>query len=49
MRYLVEAGVEEDRLQAQGFGEEQPISKIDSENRRVEFVILRGRMPGAAP
>ncbi len=42
MAYLVKSGIDEGRLEAQGFGETQPISEIHDENRRVEFVILRG-------
>ncbi len=43
--YLIEAGVERDRLEAKGFGESQPIADNRSEegkarNRRVEFRIL---------
>ena len=45
--YLATAGVEEARMEAQGFGETQPISDIDDENRRVDFVILKGKAPGA--
>jgi OmpA-OmpF porin, OOP family len=44
--YLIGAGVEEERLEAVGFGESRPISKIDQENRRVDFVIVSGRLPG---
>jgi len=44
-RYLIGAGVEPERLEAQGFGEERPIDTNDTpegrqNNRRVEFVIL---------
>lgn len=43
--FLVEQGVEPNRLQAVGFGEERPIADNDDEdgreqNRRVEFNIL---------
>ncbi|MEO0604772.1 MAG: OmpA family protein [Myxococcota bacterium] len=47
VRYLVDVGVEPERLESVGFGESRPISDNDRENRRVEFVILRGRVPGA--
>lgn len=47
VRYLVDVGVEPERLESVGFGESQPISDRDRENRRVEFVILKGRVPGA--
>jgi outer membrane protein OmpA-like peptidoglycan-associated protein len=43
-KYLVIEGVEESRLQARGFGPDQPIASNDTEkgraaNRRVEFII----------
>lgn len=46
MRWLVENGVDERRLEARGFGPRQPIDSNDTEagrrmNRRVEFTILR--------
>ncbi|MBX2799967.1 MAG: OmpA family protein [Myxococcales bacterium] len=48
MNYLVESGeVDPARLETEGYGEERPVSKVDRENRRVEFVIVRGRVPGA--
>lgn len=45
MRFLTQAGVSPDRLQAQGFGETQPIESNRTRagraaNRRVEFVII---------
>ncbi len=45
MRFLVQAGVSPDRLQAQGFGETQPIESNSTRagraaNRRVEFIIV---------
>ena len=45
MRFLIEAGVSPDRLQALGFGETQPIEsnltrRGRAANRRVEFVIV---------
>jgi outer membrane protein OmpA-like peptidoglycan-associated protein len=46
--YLAQAGVEPGRLEAVGYGESRPISKLDEENRRVAFVIVKGRLPGAA-
>ncbi len=44
--YLIEKGVEADRLQSHGYGETKPVCPQHSEacwskNRRVEFVILR--------
>jgi outer membrane protein OmpA-like peptidoglycan-associated protein len=44
--YLIEHGVEADRLQAHGYGETKPVCPQHNEgcwskNRRVEFVILR--------
>ncbi len=44
--YLVEHGVEADRLQSHGYGETKPVCPSHNEacwskNRRVEFVILR--------
>ncbi len=44
-RYLVERGVEPERLVAEGYGEEQPIDTNETaagraRNRRVEFVIV---------
>jgi outer membrane protein OmpA-like peptidoglycan-associated protein len=44
--FLVEAGVEEKRLTAVGYGEDKPIADNDSDegkerNRRVEFNILK--------
>ncbi|MEO0811377.1 MAG: OmpA family protein [Myxococcota bacterium] len=44
-RYLVERGVEPERLVAEGYGEEQPIDTNETAagrriNRRVEFVIV---------
>jgi len=40
-KLLVKSGISEDRIITQGFGEENPISKKHSENRRVEFTILK--------
>jgi len=45
-QYLIEHGVESDRLQSHGYGETKPICPQHNEscwskNRRVEFVILR--------
>jgi OOP family OmpA-OmpF porin len=44
-KFLVEAGVDEARMEAVGYGEEQPISENDTaegkeRNRRVEFNII---------
>lgn len=44
--YLVEKGVEAERLEAQGWGEEKPIGSNDTDegkaaNRRVEFLIVK--------
>ncbi len=45
-RYLVEKGVEESRLESQGYGETQPVDRRSNEaawakNRRVAFLILK--------
>jgi outer membrane protein OmpA-like peptidoglycan-associated protein len=45
MAFLVDAGIDKDRMEAVGYGEEKPISDNDTEdgkekNRRVEFNIL---------
>jgi OOP family OmpA-OmpF porin len=47
MKFLVKTGVAADRLEALGFGEEQPKATNDTKdgraiNRRVEFVITGG-------
>ncbi len=44
--YLSEKGIEESRLQSQGYGETQPVDRRHTEeawakNRRVEFLILK--------
>ena len=46
LKYLVDKGVEEKRLTAQGYGETQPIDRRHNEaawakNRRVAFLILK--------
>jgi len=46
VKYLVDKGIDGKRLEAQGYGETQPIAKSHTEkawatNRRVEFLILR--------
>jgi flagellar motor protein MotB len=43
----VSAGVDAERLESAGFGESQPVSEDDAQNRRVEFVIVKGRVEGA--
>jgi OOP family OmpA-OmpF porin len=45
MEYLVKAGVDRDRLESKGFGNEQPLASNDTDegrekNRRVEFTIV---------
>jgi outer membrane protein OmpA-like peptidoglycan-associated protein len=45
-KYLVDQGIDENRLTSQGYGETQPIDKKHNEkayakNRRVEFLILK--------
>ncbi|MDQ3299011.1 MAG: OmpA family protein [Myxococcota bacterium] len=45
-KYLVDKGVEENRLESQGYGETQPIDRKSNEaawakNRRVAFLILK--------
>lgn len=42
--YLVRQGVDADRLEAQGYGESRPISDNLDENRRVDFVIVHGKL-----
>jgi outer membrane protein OmpA-like peptidoglycan-associated protein len=47
MKYLVNAGIESDRLTAKGFGESTPIADNKKragreKNRRVEFKIVSG-------
>lgn len=47
MKYLIEAGVDAERLQSKGYGEESPIADNDTDegkerNRRVEFKIIGG-------
>ncbi|MBE7453379.1 MAG: OmpA family protein [Kofleriaceae bacterium] len=46
VKYLVDKGIEQRRLQGQGYGETQPIDRKSNEaawakNRRVEFLILK--------
>jgi hypothetical protein len=46
MKYLVKRGVDQDRLSAHGFGEDQPVAenktaKGRAANRRVEFMATR--------
>jgi outer membrane protein OmpA-like peptidoglycan-associated protein len=48
VRFLVEAGVDQARLRARGFGNERPIARgtspeAQAQNRRVEFVIVTER------
>lgn len=45
MNYLIEKGIENNRLKAKGFGESQPINTNDTpegrrNNRRTEFIVL---------
>jgi outer membrane protein OmpA-like peptidoglycan-associated protein len=53
--YLIEHGVEDTRLQAHGYGETKPVclehnEACWSQNRRVEFVIIKGGdNPGTSP
>lgn len=44
LEYLVKQGVERERLEAEGFGESRPVSDNLDENRRVDFVIVRGKL-----
>ena len=49
MQFLVDAGVDESRLEAVGYGEEKPIDTNDTpegkeKNRRVEFNILEQKL-----
>lgn len=44
-QYLIDAGIDPDRMDAEGFGEERPVDPAQNEtawelNRRVEFVIV---------
>lgn len=46
MNYLIEKGIESERLRAKGFGENKPIDTNDTEkgrrnNRRTEFMIIQ--------
>ena len=46
LRYLVDRGVEEERLDARGYGEERPIAPNDTpanlaRNRRIEFTEIK--------
>lgn len=46
MNYLIEQGIQADRIEAKGFGEAKPIAPNNSrrgreQNRRVEFTILK--------
>ncbi len=55
VEYLIGRGVETERLEAVGYGEQRPIVRGETEeawatNRRVEFTILRrGEGPGSSP
>ncbi len=56
VQFLTAAGVEAERLQSEGFGEEKPIASNDSksgreQNRRVEFTIteVNGKPVGDGP
>jgi len=45
-RFLIENGVEADRIRSRGYGESRPLvdantPQADSVNRRVEFVIVK--------
>ncbi len=45
-RYIINGGIEEGRMQSQGYGETQPVSpkhneKAWAQNRRVEFLIIK--------
>jgi outer membrane protein OmpA-like peptidoglycan-associated protein len=37
--YLMKNGIPSERMRHKGFGEQQPISENDDENRRVEFLV----------
>lgn len=45
--YLLSIGVDSERLISEGYGESRPVSQDYSKNRRVEFVILKGKVDGA--
>ncbi len=52
VRWLVEHGVDERRLEARGFGARQPIAEVNTKegrakNRRVEFQVLKKTDQGA--
>lgn len=54
VKYLIDKGVSPARLEAQGFGPDQPIASNDTDegratNRRVEFKILEQDGPEAKP
>lgn len=40
-KYLVNAGVDRDRLNVQSYGERKPISPNPDYNRRVEFIVTK--------
>jgi peptidoglycan-associated lipoprotein len=49
MRYLVNQGIAQERLEAVGYGEERPLDSAETEaawakNRRDEFRISSGRL-----
>jgi outer membrane protein OmpA-like peptidoglycan-associated protein len=41
--YLEQQNVKNSRITTQGYGESQPISEVDSENRRVEVAIFANK------
>jgi outer membrane protein OmpA-like peptidoglycan-associated protein len=48
MKYLVDKGVEQSRLTAQGYGETQPLDRAHTpeawaKNERIAFLILKRR------
>jgi outer membrane protein OmpA-like peptidoglycan-associated protein len=46
---LVELGVPRERMEVEGYGESRPRSTVDTENRRVEFVMVEAPVTVPAP
>jgi outer membrane protein OmpA-like peptidoglycan-associated protein len=46
---LSELGLPRDRMEVEGYGESRPRSTVDTENRRVEFVMVEAPVTVPAP